>query len=122
VLAAVNKFIFEVRRPLTAFKGMHAADKIMGLGIFSPDQPGVVRDFLKEAREGRLLAIDRKVLRIRPKDAQLSLEHVEASIAFRKELRAQQNYPALDRLRDEIATQGVEVMDGDPLGWDWKLG
>ena len=25
------------------------------------------------------------------------------------------------RLLDELAAQGVEVMDGDPLGWDWKL-
>ncbi|WP_068077127.1 cysteine--tRNA ligase [Novosphingobium lentum] len=69
-----------------------------------------------------LLNLDRKDLRIRPKDAELTGEHVDASIAFRKELRAQQNFPALDRLRDELAAKGVEVMDGDPLGWDWKLG
>ena len=24
-------------------------------------------------------------------------------------------------LRDELAAAGVEVMDGDPLGWDWKI-
>jgi cysteinyl-tRNA synthetase len=68
-----------------------------------------------------LLSLARTDLRIRPKDAQMTTEHVEASIAFRKELRAQQNYAALDRNRDELAAKGVEVMDGDPLGWDWKL-
>jgi cysteinyl-tRNA synthetase len=68
-----------------------------------------------------LLTTDRVELRIRPCDAQLSVDHIEASIAFRRELRAQQNYPALDRNRDDLIAKGVEVMDGDPLGWDWKL-
>ncbi|MHA7819425.1 MAG: cysteine--tRNA ligase [Erythrobacter sp.] len=68
-----------------------------------------------------LLSLERADLRIRPKDAQIAEEHVEAAIAYRKELRAQQNYPALDRQRDELAAKGVEVMDGDPLGWEWKL-
>ena len=69
-----------------------------------------------------LLSLTRTDLRIKPSTAQLSEDHVDASIAFRRELRAQQNYPALDRNRDELAAKGVEVMDGDPLGWDWKLG
>lgn len=69
-----------------------------------------------------LLIIGRDELRIRPKTARITTEHIEASIAFRKELRAQRNYAALDRHRDELAAQDVEVMDGDPLGWDWKLG
>jgi cysteinyl-tRNA synthetase len=60
-------------------------------------------------------------LRIQPKDAKLTDDQVEAIISFRKELRAQQNYAALDRQRDELTAQGVEVMDGDPLGWEWKL-
>ncbi len=68
-----------------------------------------------------LLNLNRADLRIRPKAATMSEDHIDATIAFRKELRAQQNYPALDRQRDELSQQGVEVMDGDPLGWDWKL-
>jgi cysteinyl-tRNA synthetase len=28
---------------------------------------------------------------------------------------------ASDRIRDDLIAKGVEVMDGDPLGWDWKL-
>ena len=26
-----------------------------------------------------------------------------------------------DAIRDDLIAKGVEVMDGDPLGWDWKL-
>ena len=65
--------------------------------------------------------LTRADLRIRPKAATIGEEQVEQAIAFRKELRAQQNYPALDRQRDELAAAGIEVMDGDPLGWEWKL-
>jgi cysteinyl-tRNA synthetase len=68
-----------------------------------------------------LLTINRTELRLRPLNAQLSIEHIEASISFRRELRAQQNYPALDRNRDDLIAKGIDVMDGDPLGWDWKL-
>ena len=68
-----------------------------------------------------LFDLARTDLRIRPKDAQMTEEHIEASIAFRKELRAQQNFAALDRNRDELAAKGVDLMDGDPLGWEWKL-
>ena len=68
-----------------------------------------------------LFGLTRADLRIRPKAATMTEEHVEQAIVFRKELRAQQNYPALDRQRDELSAAGVEVMDGDPLGWEWKL-
>lgn len=68
-----------------------------------------------------LLNLSRTDLRIRPKNAELTEDQIEAAISFRKELRAQQNYPALDRQRDELAAKGVEVMDGDPLGWEWTL-
>ncbi len=68
-----------------------------------------------------LLTLTRTDLRIRPKSATITEAHIEASLAMRKEARAVQNYAMSDRLRDELAAQGVEVMDGDPLGWDWKL-
>ena len=39
----------------------------------------------------------------------------------RKAARAAKDFTTSDRIRDELAAAGVEVMDGDPLGWDWKL-
>ena len=68
-----------------------------------------------------LLDLARADLRIPPANAAITEAHIDASIAMRKEARAAQNYPMSDRLRDELAAAGVEVMDGDPLGWDWKL-
>ncbi|MCW1427957.1 cysteine--tRNA ligase [Novosphingobium sp. JCM 18896] len=69
-----------------------------------------------------LLDLDRAELRLRPKTATITEAEIEAVIARRKEARAAKDFAASDALRDELAAQGVEVMDGDPLGWEWKLG
>ena len=69
-----------------------------------------------------LLDLGRTDLRIRPKAATITEAEIEAVLTQRKEARAAKDFATSDRLRDELAAQGVEVMDGDPLGWDWKLG
>jgi cysteinyl-tRNA synthetase len=69
-----------------------------------------------------LLNTSRTDLRIRPKSATITEAEIEAILRQRKEARAAKDFATSDRLRDELAAQGVEVMDGDPLGWDWKLG
>lgn len=69
-----------------------------------------------------LLAIDRAALRIRPRSAGITESEIEAALARRREARAAKDFAASDALRDELAARGVEVMDGDPLGWEWKLG
>ncbi len=67
-------------------------------------------------------AVTRYDLRLRPKAATITEAEIEAVLTQRKEARAAKDFATSDRLRDELAAQGVEVMDGDPLGWDWKLG
>ena len=69
-----------------------------------------------------LLQLRRTNLRIRPKSATITEPEIEAILARRKEARAARDFATSDRLRDELASHRVEVMDGDPLGWDWKLG
>ena len=69
-----------------------------------------------------LRTLTRADLRIRPKSARLTEDEIEAALARRKEARAAKDFAASDAIRDELAAQGVEVMDGDPLGWEWKLG
>ena len=69
-----------------------------------------------------LLGITREQLRVRPKSATITEAEIEATLAQRKEARAAKDFARSDTLRDELAAQGVEVMDGDPLGWEWKLG
>ncbi len=78
-----------------------AMDAVLGLGLF---------------------ALTRADLRIRPKSATITEVEITAALARRKEARAAKDFAASDAIRDELAAQGVKVMDGDPLGWEWKLG
>ena len=68
-----------------------------------------------------LLTLTRQDLRIRPKAAVITEAEIEAALSARKEARAQKDFATSDRIRDDLIAKGVEVMDGDPLGWDWKL-
>ncbi|MFC3100915.1 cysteine--tRNA ligase [Altererythrobacter lauratis] len=86
--------------PLHRLQAIAAMDAVLGLG---------------------LLTLDRADLRIRPKGAVIDAAEVEAVIASRKEARAAKDFARSDALRDELSAKGVEVMDGDPLGWEWKL-
>ncbi|MBO9694821.1 MAG: cysteine--tRNA ligase [Sphingopyxis sp.] len=68
-----------------------------------------------------LLTIGRADLRIRPAAAAIGEDEIEAALARRKEARAAKDFAASDALRDELVAAGVEVMDGDLLGWEWQL-
>jgi len=69
-----------------------------------------------------LLGTARIDLRVRPADARISESEIEARIAERQQARARKDYPASDRLRDELAEMGVAVMDGaGEMRWDWIL-
>jgi len=68
-----------------------------------------------------LLSLSRTDLRVRPKAATITEDEIEAILTRRKEARAAKDFAASDALRDELIAAGVEVMDGDPLGWDWRL-
>jgi len=68
-----------------------------------------------------LLTLTRTDLRVRPATATLTEADIDAQIAARKEARAAKDFARSDVIRDELAAAGVEVMDGDPLGWDWKI-
>ncbi|SLJ89400.1 cysteine--tRNA ligase [Novosphingobium mathurense] len=80
---------------------VEAMDAVLGLGLFGTS---------------------RADLRLRPKNAVISEAEIEAALAARKKARAAKDFAASDTLRDELAAKGVEAMDGDPLGWEWKLG
>ncbi|MEO0463743.1 MAG: cysteine--tRNA ligase [Pseudomonadota bacterium] len=68
-----------------------------------------------------LFALTRAALRIRPISADLTEADIDAALARRKEARTQKDFATSDAIRNELAAKGVDVMDGDPLGWEWKL-
>jgi len=68
-----------------------------------------------------LLSLTRADLRLHPTAATITEEEIEAQLARRKEARAAKDFETSDAIRDLLLAAGVEVMDGDPLGWEWRL-
>jgi cysteinyl-tRNA synthetase len=68
-----------------------------------------------------LTTLTRADLRLRPASATIDEATIEARLADRKAARAEKDFARSDTIRDELTAAGVEVMDGDPLGWDWRL-
>ena len=87
--------------PRQVVRAAHKMDEVLGLELFSGSA--------------------QRVLRIRPKTAGITETEIEAVLTRRKEARAAKDFATSDKLRDDLAAAGVEVMDGDPLGWDWRL-
>ncbi|MEP7211339.1 MAG: cysteine--tRNA ligase, partial [Alphaproteobacteria bacterium] len=86
--------------PATRLKALLAFDDVLGLALSE---------------------LTRETLRVMPADAAIAPEQIEARLAERREARLAKDFAQSDAIRDELAAAGVEVMDGDPLGWDWKL-
>lgn len=68
-----------------------------------------------------LLSLDRAALRIRPADARIDEADIEMRLDQRQQARAAKDFATSDRIRDELKALGVDVMDGDPLRWDWTI-
>ena len=120
---AANRQWFEtaISSDLNTPEALAALEDVLAGLQFNDIKCGVVETY--DAVLGlNLLTLTRADLRIRPKSATITESEIEATLAARKEARAAKDFATSDALRDELAAKGVEVMDGDPLGWDWKLG
>ncbi|MGY6552161.1 MAG: cysteine--tRNA ligase [Erythrobacter sp.] len=69
-----------------------------------------------------LFGLTRADLRLRPKAATITEAEIEVALARRRQARAAKDFATSDQIRGELAAAGVDVMDGDTLGWEWKLG
>jgi len=67
-----------------------------------------------------LIGLSRSALRLRPAGAALDESAIEARLDARKEARAAKDFARSDAIRDELIAAGIEVMDGDPLRWEWR--
>ena len=63
----------------------------------------------------------RSTLRVRPASAAIDAEAIGHQLALRAKAKANKDFATSDAIRDELTAKGVEVMDGDPLGWDWRI-
>lgn len=76
---------------------------------------------MDEALGLKLATITRAELRVRPKDAEIDEAEIEAELDRRQQARADKDFAASDAIRDALIAKGVDVMDGDPLRWEWRV-
>jgi cysteinyl-tRNA synthetase len=109
------------------FDDLNTPTALAAMGLFAGGGNGKVADLLATINEmDSVLGLDlhtltRTDLRIRPKTATITEVEIEAALLLRKEARAAKDFAKSDAIRDDLIAKGVEVMDGDPLGWDWKI-
>ncbi|HEX4695949.1 cysteine--tRNA ligase [Sphingomonas sp.] len=105
---------------LNTAKALVALDELLADKTVSPaDRLAALSDFDAVLGLG-LGEMRREDLRVRPAAATLTEADIATHLAGRREARAAKDFARSDAIRDELAAARVEVMDGDPLGWDWR--
>ncbi|MEK6540708.1 MAG: cysteine--tRNA ligase [Pseudomonadota bacterium] len=119
--ALLTQFDAAIADDLNSAVALTLLDEAMALKKVDAGQQLAMVERMDAVLGLNLLTLTRADLRIRPKAATISEAEIEAALTQRKEARAAKDYAASDRIRDDLIAKGVEVMDGDPLGWDWRI-
>ena len=120
VAALLEDFDAAVSDDLNTARALVALDAVLALKRVDPAAQLAAALHMDEVLGLELATLSRPDLRLRPAKTTITAEAIEAQLAERKLARAEKDFAKSDALRDALAEAGVEVMDGDPLGWDWR--
>ena len=70
-----------------------------------------------------LLTLEPRQLQIRPADATIAEEHIEALLAERQQARAQRDWARADQIRTQLNDAGISIQDDastDSTIWSWQ--
>ena len=121
ISAALKDFAAAVSDDLNTAVAITSLEKLIGLKKVDAAQHLAAIAEMDAVLGLNLLTLSRTDLRIRPKAAVITEAEIETALLLRKDARAEKDFAKSDAIRDDLIAKGVEVMDGDPLGWDWKL-
>ncbi|WP_418346533.1 cysteine--tRNA ligase [Sphingorhabdus lutea] len=121
LIDALQKFDAAISDDLNSAVALTILDDVIAMKKIEGEQKLSLIAILDGVLGLDLLTLTRKDLRIRPQNAQLTEDEIEAALIKRREARAAKDFAASDKIRDDLIAKGVEIMDGDPLGWEWKL-
>jgi cysteinyl-tRNA synthetase len=68
-----------------------------------------------------LTILDREELRVRPANSVWTEADINQALINRMDARTQKKFAEADAFRALLEQDGIEVRDGDPLGWDWRI-
>lgn len=115
------KFENAISEDLNTAQALTALEELLAMKKVDAGQKLLALAQMESVLGLALLTTTRAALRVRPKSALLTEDGIEAALNTRKEARSAKDFTRSDAIRDELISKGVDVMDGDPLGWDWKL-
>ena len=121
ISAALNDFAAAVSDDLNTAVAITSLETLIGLKKVDAAQHLAAIAEMDAVLGLNLNSLTRTDLRIRPKAAVITEAEIETALTARKDARAEKDFAKSDAIRDDLIAKGVEVMDGDPLGWDWKL-
>lgn len=117
----LEKFDAAVSDDLNTPVALTLFDEAIGMKKVPAEQKRALIEAMDAVLGFGLMTLTREDLRLRPKSAEISEAEIEAALDSRKDARAAKDFATSDAIRDGLAARGVEVMDGDPLRWEWKL-
>jgi cysteinyl-tRNA synthetase len=117
----LSSFEEEIFNDLNTSNALAIFEIVLGRTDVKPSERLKVLEAMDAVLGLNVLVVNRTDLRIRPKVAVITEAEIETALVARKEARAEKDFAKSDAIRDDLIAKGVEVMDGDPLGWDWKL-
>jgi cysteinyl-tRNA synthetase len=118
----IERFDAAISDDLNTAVALTVLDEVLALKKVDPGEKLAVIDAMDAVLGLGLLTLDRADLRLRPRAATITQAEIDAALAERRQARAAKDFAASDAIRDSLIAAGVEVMDGDPLEWDWRLG
>jgi cysteinyl-tRNA synthetase len=121
ISAALNDFAAAVSDDLNTAIAITSLETLIGLKKVDAAQHLAAIGEMDAVLGLNLLALTRQDLRIKPRNATIDEVAIDELLHVRQLAREQKNFPQADEARRLLNKHGVEVMDGDPLGWDWKL-
>jgi cysteinyl-tRNA synthetase len=121
ISAALKDFAAAIADDLNTAIAITALETILGLKKVDVLQQLAAITDMDKVLGLNLMPLTRQDLRVRPKAATITEGEIETALAARKKARAAKDFAKSDAIRDDLIAKGVEVMDGDPLGWDWRL-
>ena len=116
-----DKFDAALSEDLNSSKGLPLLEELLGLKKLPADQRHALLSDMDAVLGLELDGLKRDQLRVRPANAKIDESSIEVKLDQRQQAKAAKDFTTADTIRDELTSQGVELMDGDPLRWDWKL-
>lgn len=117
----LNSFDEAISADLMIPKALPLLDEVIAAKSLPADERLRVVASMDLALGLDLMHVTRADLRLRPADAMVDENGIESFLEDRRHAREHKDFGTADRIRDDLASMGVEIMDGDALGWDWTV-